>query len=132
MFVKFRRPYFSKDAVRYEPRIWVELGDDMRDVLPSDAEVSDTLPGGATEMPDRGPKAIPGFGAQPQYEQELALIGANETHLMSQATGENPRAKTEDTEVPKPTKPSMPVMTSVPPKSDDKSNLTRDLTDKKK
>lgn len=92
MFVKFKRPYFSKDAVHYPAHIWLELPDDIKKDLPSDAEVSSTLPGGGTKMPDRGPKAIPGFGAQPVHEQELALVGANETHLLTEATSVAPDA----------------------------------------
>lgn len=113
MFVKFKRPYFSKDAVHYPPRVWVELGDDMKDVLPSDAEVSKTLPGGGKEIPDRGPKAIPGFGAQPVHEQELALVGANETHLMTEATASAPEAASQvnvtDKAKPAGSKPSEPA-----------------------
>lgn len=86
MFVKFKRPYFSKDAVSYPARIVVEVPDDLKDVLPSDAEIV-KLPEGIEELPDKGPKAIPGFGAQPVHEQELALLGANETHLIAEATG---------------------------------------------
>lgn len=89
MFVKFKRPYFSKDAVHYPARIVVEVPDDTP--LPKDAEVIE-LPKGVDELPDKGPKAIPGFGAQPIHEQELALFGANETHLITEATDAAPGA----------------------------------------
>lgn len=128
MFVKFKRPYFSKDAVTYPPRVWLEVGDDMRKDLPSDAEVSETLPGGGTEIPDRGPKAIPGFGAQPEHEQELALVGANETHLLVEAAGSAPDAAVTDKNVEE----GKVVKTVTTPAAGDKvAALTKDLTDKK-
>lgn len=129
MFVKFKRPYFSKDAVHYPAHVWLELGDDQKADLPKDAEVSKTLPGGGKEIPDRGPKAIPGFGAQPVHEQELALVGANETHLLTEATGEGPGAaggvNVTDKALDK-GKVAEPVPAS---KTD---ALTKDLTNKKK
>lgn len=89
MFVKFRRPYFSKDAVHYPAGIVVEVPDDLKDVLPKDAEVV-KLPKDIEELPSNAVIAKPGFGAQPEHMQALAEVGAAPTGLMVEATSEGP------------------------------------------
>lgn len=88
MFVKLRRPWFNKDGVHYPAHVWLEIGDDQKDALPSGAEVADTLPGGKKEMPTP-PEPVPGFGALPEEEQALADVGAAPTHQTTIATGVN-------------------------------------------
>jgi hypothetical protein len=89
MKVKFRRAYFSKDGVTYPARQIVEVPDDT--ALPSDAEIMKDLPKDF-EIPPDAPPTLPGYGGKPLHHQAMADVGAEPTHLITEATGVSPYA----------------------------------------
>lgn len=80
MLVRLRRDWFAPGGVRYKVRNGlVEVPEDMRAFLPSDAEVVSSV----GTLPDRESAAVPGFGAKPAHEQALDQVaGAAPTHLI--------------------------------------------------
>jgi hypothetical protein len=89
MKVKFRRPYFSKEGVTYPSRQIVEVPDDT--ALPSDAEKITNLPKGF-EIPPDAPPTLPGYGGKPLHHEAMAQVGAEPTHLITEASGVSPGA----------------------------------------
>lgn len=89
MKVKFRRAYFSKDGVTYPARQIVDVPDDTD--LPSDAEIMKDLPKDF-EIPPDAPPTLPGYGGKPLHHEAMALVGAEPTHLITEATGTAPAA----------------------------------------
>lgn len=142
MLIKFARPYFSRAGVHYPARQIVEVPDDefqkRSDGKASDKDKGLALPSGAEvfdapkdfELPPNAPPTLPGYGGKPLHHEKLAQVGAEPTHLLTEATGgpavgavmTDPAAKSDTKTVQTSAKAGEKADTKVASAKDDKSS----------